>query len=82
MFQAVFPSSGVQDCTCSNGICFTYTCCCMYSLNSLWWTERPPKTCRVLFHNKINLRNWCIWLVLVWKWPKKVLLHSDLCWDL
>jgi len=29
-------------------------------LNSWWWTERPSKTCRVLFQNKINLRNWCI----------------------
>jgi hypothetical protein len=25
-------------------------------LNSWWWTERPSKTCRVLFQNKINLR--------------------------
>ena len=34
-------------------------------LNSWWWTERPSETCRVLFQNKINLRNWCIWLVLL-----------------
>ena len=26
-------------------------------LNSWWWTERPSKTCRVLFQNKINLTN-------------------------
>jgi hypothetical protein len=29
-------------------------------LNSWWWMERPSETCRVLFQNKINLRNWCI----------------------
>ena len=29
-------------------------------LNSWWWTERPSETRRVLFRNKINLRNWCI----------------------
>jgi len=34
-------------------------------LNSWWWVERPSETCRVLFQNKINLRNWCIWLVLL-----------------
>ena len=36
-------------------------------LDSWWWTERPSETCRVLLQNKINLRNWCIWLVLLWK---------------
>ena len=36
-------------------------------LNSWWWTERPSETCRMLFQNKINLRNWCTWLVLLWK---------------
>jgi hypothetical protein len=30
-------------------------------LNSWWWrTERPSETCRVLFQNKINFKNWCI----------------------
>ena len=32
-------------------------------LDSWWWMERPSKTCRVLFQNKINLRycasGWC-----------------------
>ena len=28
-------------------------------LDSWWWTERPSKTCRVLFQNKINLR-YCV----------------------
>jgi len=37
-------------------------------LNSWWWTERPSETCRVLLQNKINLRNWCIWLVLLYKY--------------
>jgi hypothetical protein len=33
-------------------------------LNSWWWTERPPK--HVESYAKINnLRNWCIWLVLL-----------------
>ena len=26
------------------------------ALDSWWWTERPSKTCRLLFQNKINLR--------------------------
>jgi len=34
-------------------------------LDSWWWTERPSETCRVLLRNKINLRNWCISLVLL-----------------
>jgi len=36
-------------------------------LDSWWWTERPSETCtcRVLLQNKINLRNWCISLVLL-----------------
>ena len=34
-------------------------------LNSRWWTERPSETCRVSFQKEINLRNWCIWLVLL-----------------
>jgi len=29
-------------------------------LNSWWWIERPPETCRVSFQNKINLIHWCI----------------------
>jgi hypothetical protein len=33
-------------------------------LDSWWWTERPSETCKVLPKNKINLRNWCILLVL------------------
>jgi len=37
-------------------------------LDSWWWTERPSETCRVLLQNKISLRNWCIWLVLLWKY--------------
>jgi len=36
-------------------------------LNSWWWTERPPETCRVSFQNKINLIFWCILLVLLQK---------------
>jgi len=28
--------------------------------NSWWWAERPPETCSVSFHNKINLIHWCI----------------------
>jgi len=33
----------------------TYTWCCMCSLDSWWWMERPSKTCRVIFnkHEKI-----------------------------
>ena len=34
-------------------------------LDSWWWMERLSKTCRVLLQNKINLRNWCISLVLL-----------------
>jgi len=34
-------------------------------LNSWWWTERPSETCRVSFHNKINLIHWCILSVLL-----------------
>jgi hypothetical protein len=34
-------------------------------LNSWWWTERPSEICRLLY--KINnLRNRCIWLVLLY----------------
>jgi len=42
-------------------------------LNSWWRTERPPKTCRVSFQNKINLIHWCIWLVLLQKY---ILTHD------
>jgi Zn-dependent protease with chaperone function len=34
-------------------------------LNSWWWTERLSKICRVVFQNKINLRTWCVLLVLL-----------------
>ena len=34
-------------------------------VNSRWWTERPSETCRVSFQYNINLRHWCIWLVLL-----------------
>ena len=34
-------------------------------LNSWWCTERQSETCRVVFQNKINLRNRCILLVLL-----------------
>jgi len=34
-------------------------------LDSWWWTERPSQTCRVLLQNEINLKNWCISLVLL-----------------
>jgi len=37
-------------------------------LESWWWTERPSETRRVLLQNKINLRNWCILLVLLQKY--------------
>jgi hypothetical protein len=36
-------------------------------LDSWWWMERPSETCRVLLQNKINLRNWWISLVLLYK---------------
>jgi len=36
-------------------------------LDSWWWMERLSETCRVLPQNKINLRNWCISLVLLLK---------------
>jgi len=42
-------------------------------LDSWWWTERPFKTSRVLLQNKINLRNWCILLVLLQKY---ITMHS------
>jgi len=56
----------------ATGICQTDTVACSLAgtrwkctvLNSWRWMERPSETCRVLFQNKINLRNWCIWLVL------------------
>jgi hypothetical protein len=32
-------------------------------LDSSWLTEGPSETCRVLFQNKLNLKNWCIALV-------------------
>ena len=44
-------------------------------MNSWWWTVRPSETCRVLFQNKINLRQWCIWLVLLWKY---ITMHGPL----
>ena len=37
-------------------------------LNSCWWTERPSETCIKSFQNKINLRHWCIWLVLLYEY--------------
>jgi hypothetical protein len=46
----------------------TCTCCCMYSLELLMMDGKPSETYRVLFQNKINLRSWCIWLVLIWKY--------------
>jgi len=61
----------------ATGICQTDTAVCLLAnrqqyqvavctvLNSWWWTERPSKTCRVSFKNEINLRHWCIWLVLL-----------------
>ena len=54
MFRTVFPSIirssrlYVQH----SGICLTYTCFCIYSLELLMM-ERPSETCRVLFQNKI-----------------------------
>jgi hypothetical protein len=36
--------------------------------------ERPSEICRVLSKNKINLRNWCIWLV----YYKNILRCMDL----
>jgi hypothetical protein len=41
--QAVVPVWHIPDTVCT-------------VLDSWWWTERPPKTCRVLLQNKINLR--------------------------
>jgi hypothetical protein len=37
-------------------------------LDSWWCTERPSETCRVLLQKKINLRTWCISLVLLQKY--------------
>jgi len=34
-------------------------------LNSWWWTERQPETCRVSLQNNINFRHSCIWLVFI-----------------
>ena len=45
----------------------------MYS-RELLVMDGVTETCRVSFQNKINLRHWCIWLVLPWpswwtEWP-------------
>ena len=34
-------------------------------INSWWWAEELPETCE--FHARVNLENWCIWLVLLYK---------------
>jgi len=47
-------------------------------LDSWCWTERPSETCRVLLQNKINLRNWCNLLVLLWKHVSW--LSADIRW--
>jgi len=47
-----------------SSICLTAVCTV---LKSWWWAERPSKTCRVSFQNKINLIHWCILLVLLLK---------------
>jgi len=71
--QSFHPSSGVQDCTYSNRHLSNRYCCLLASLpvavctvlNYWWWMERPSKTHRVSFQNKINLIHWWILLVLL-----------------
>ena len=65
--RSFVPSSGVHDCTYSNGhmsnsgISVWHMPVAVYTvMNFWWWTERPSKTCGVSFQNKINLRHWCM----------------------
>jgi hypothetical protein len=48
-------------------------------LHSWWWMERPSETSRVLFQNKINLRNWCIWLDLLQKCTHINMIYTCVC---
>jgi hypothetical protein len=68
-------------CTCMCVRMCMHVCACMHAwlcvclkqihdavctvLNPWWWTERPSETCRVLSQNQINLKDWCIQLVLL-----------------
>jgi hypothetical protein len=42
----------------------TYTRCCMYSLSSWWWAEKPPETCTASTAIK-NIVQRCILLVIL-----------------
>jgi len=62
MFRMVFPSI-VRTVHTATGVCQTDTVDCL-----LAGQEDRPKH-GVCYSNKINLRHWCIWLVLLLKYP-------------
>jgi len=51
--------------------CMKYTNAECTVENSWWWAKEMPETCRV-FYDRINLDNWCVWLVL---------LKNKICYD-
>jgi len=57
----------------SHQTCMKYTSAERTIENSWWWAEKMPETCRNFF-DKINLGNYCVWLVLLKK--KFVTMHG------
>jgi len=51
-----FLASCQQTCT-----TYMYTYCCVYSIESWWWTEQLSETCRVLFLKLIWEISTCRW---------------------
>jgi len=51
----------------ASGVCQTDSADCLLAGTrcSWWWTERPSETCRLPLQSEINLRNWCISLVVL-----------------
>jgi hypothetical protein len=50
-FKTVHAAAGIY--LTDTVVCFTYTCCCMYTLELLMM-ERPSVTCRILSQNKFE----------------------------
>jgi len=48
-----------------SSICLTYACFCMYSLELLMMDGNTVRNMYSVTQNEINLRQWCIWLVLL-----------------
>jgi hypothetical protein len=66
-FKALNPTDSADCLLASNqqNLFHIYLMLYVQSQTPWWWTERPSETCRVLLQNKINLRKWCISLVLL-----------------